>query len=230
AGSVRSARYRRDLAARLAGLKVHQPETGDAPPDPALEQRAAELDRKASRHPCHGCPDRPEHERWAARASKLEREVGGLERRIRTRTEALGRQFDRVLAVLAELGYVRGFSLTPKGEQLRRIYADGDILVAEALSRGLFEGLSSSELAALVSTFVYESRERTPRRVSLPTGALRDRFRSLSELWGEVRRIEASHQVELCRELDLGFVPPVFDWDVGTTIQEGIYASGTSGG
>ncbi len=133
-GSARSARFRRDLAARLATLNVREPaRRQERARDPEAERRAARLERRAAQHPCHRCPDRAEHERWARRASKLEREVDALDRRIRSRTETLGKQFDRVLAVLQELRYVEGFRLTDKGERLRRIYAEGDLLVAEAL-------------------------------------------------------------------------------------------------
>src|SRR5262249_46369809 len=158
--------------------------------DPKAEARAAALERKAGRHPCASCPDRAKHERWAERASKLSHEVAALEQRIRRRTETLGRQFDRVVAVLEDLGYVEGFSLTAKGEGLRRIYAEGDILVSESLAEGLFDGLSPSEVAALVSAFVYESREREPSRPHIPTGALRDRLRALASLWTRIRRVE----------------------------------------
>jgi ATP-dependent RNA helicase HelY len=229
-GSARSARVRRDLAARLATLGVRPPRGRRRRWDPDAERKAADLERQAAGHPCHVCPDRPEHERWAARASKLENEVAGLERRIRSRTETLGRQFDRVLGVLVELGYVRGFSLTEKGNLLRRIYGEGDILVVEALAGGLFAGVSPSELAALVSTLVYESRERTPRRVEIPTGALRSRYQTLSSLWSRVRAVEDSHQVELCRELDPGFMDTVFDWAEGKALEDVLAGSGLTPG
>jgi ATP-dependent RNA helicase HelY len=229
-GSTRSARYRRDLAARLATLNVRPARGRRDRPDPAAEARAVELDRRAAAHPCHSCPERPEHERWATRATKLEREVAGVDRRIRARTETLGRQFDRVLSVLEALGYVRGFSLTEKGERLRRTYAEGDILVVEALSNGLFDGLSPAELAAVVSTFVYESRERVARRTETPTRILRERYRSLSLLWANVRRVEDQHQVELCRELDPGFVPTVFDWAEGKPLEDVLAGSGLPAG
>jgi ATP-dependent RNA helicase HelY len=229
-GSARSARYRRDLAARLATLNVRPPTVRRPPLDPAAEQRARQVERKAERHPCHACPDRPKHERWAHRASTLQKDMAGVERRIRARTETLGRQFDRVLSVLRELRYVDGFSLTPKGEALRRIYGEGDILVAECLDRGLFDALSPPELAALVSTMVYESRERVPRRADIPTGALRDRFRDLSALYGDVRRVEDSNQVQLSRELDPGFISTVFAWAEGKPLEDVLEESGLAPG
>jgi ATP-dependent RNA helicase HelY len=229
-GSARSARVRRDLAGKLAALRVRAPRERRVRFDPAAEAKATELEREAERHPCHACPDRPEHERWAARASKLERDVAALERRIRSRTETLGRQFDRVLAVLEDLVYVRGFSLTDKGERLRRIYGEGDILVVEALSEGVFDGLPPSEFGSLVSTVVYESRERIPRPVDIPTRTLRDSYRRLSELWRKVRRTEDARQVELCRELDPGFLATVFEWAEGKPLDDVLDASGLPAG
>jgi ATP-dependent RNA helicase HelY len=220
-GSVRSARYRRDLAARLATLDVRPPRQSRPQISKEALRRSEDLERKAEQHPCHGCPDRAEHERWAVRASKLQREIDGLERRIRTRTETLGRQFDRVLRVLEGLGYVRQFSLIERGERLARIYGEGDILMAEALAEGAFEGLSPAETAALVSAFVYESRERTPRGpAEMPTAELRARYRALQGLWRRIREVEERHQVELCRELDPGFMGTAFHWAEGKALED----------
>ena len=221
-GSTRSARYRRDLAARLATLNVpRQPHARrDGQADPKTEARAADLDRQAMEHPCHSCPDLAKHERWGERASKVERELGGLGARIRRRTETLGKQFDRVVAVLEELDYVTDFTLSEKGERLRRIYGEGDLIVAESLTEGMFDGLAPAEVAALASTVVFESRSREPRRSEPPTGALRERTRALAQLWSRVRAVEESHQVELSRELDLGFMPAVFDWAEGKPLED----------
>ena len=212
-GSARSARYRRDLAARLVAIDVRPPRRRAGSVDPAAEAKAAALEQRAREHPCHACPDRPHHERWATRATKLEQQIRSVDRRVRARTETLARQFDRVLAVLEDLGYVRGFDLLPKGEALARIYGEGDILVSEALGAGLFAGLSPGEMAALVSTMVYESRERVPRVGSvMPTGAAGERYRRLFAVWRRIRQAEEDRQVELCRELDAGFATAVFHW------------------
>jgi ATP-dependent RNA helicase HelY len=229
-GSARSQRFRRDMAAELARLRPQRPRVRRVQQDPSTETRAAELEQRAAEHPCHTCPDRAEHERWARRATKLQQELATLDRRIRSRTETLGLQFDRVLAVLETLGYVERFALTGKGERLRRIYGEGDILVVESLSEGLFDALSPSEMAALVSTMVYESRERSPRRTDIPTGALRLRFQGLSELRENVRRIEDRHQVALSRDLDPGFVPTVFEWAEGKPLEDVLAASGLPAG
>ncbi len=219
-GSVRSARYRRDLAARLVTLDVRPPRRSRPPGDPGTEREAARFERLAEEHPCHRCPDRAAHERWAARATRLEQQVRGIQRRIRTRTETLARQFERVLGVLADLGYLSGSAVSEKGSILARIYGEGDVLVAEAIDEGLLEDLAPAEAAAVVSTVVYESRERVPTQGGMPTAAASEAHRRLRTIWARVRRAEDLHQVELCRELDEGFAVPVFRWAEGRSLEE----------
>jgi ATP-dependent RNA helicase HelY len=125
---------------------------------------------------------------------------------------------------------VQGFALTDRGERLRRIYAEGDILVVEGLSEGTFDGLSPSELAALVSSLVYESRERAPQRAEMPTARLRERYRDLSAMWSAIRRAEDQQGVALCRELDPGFMGTLFTWAEGKPLEDVLAASGLAAG
>jgi ATP-dependent RNA helicase HelY len=229
-GSARSARFRRDLAARLVALDVRPPKQARDRLDARAQREAARLEDLASRHPCHACPDRPTHERWAVRASQVEQRLREIERRVKTRTETLARQFERVLGVLEELGYVREFAILPKGDVLSRIYGEGDILVAEALGDGLVTGLSPAETAALVSTVVYESRERVPRQADMPTAETAQRYQRLDRLWRRIRRSEDSHHVELCRELEAGFATPVFQWAEGKPLQDVLAETGMAPG
>ena len=178
------------------------------------------MEQKAREHPCHSCPDREKHERWGLRANRLEDQIRGVERRVRARTETLARQFDRVLGVLEDLDYVRDFQLLPKGAALARIYGEGDILVSEAIGEQLFDGLSSPEAAALVSTVVYESRDRVPRPQEMPTRETSARYRRLGELWDRIRTVEDAHHVELCRELEAGFAQSIFHWAEGKPLED----------
>lgn len=229
-GSARSARLRRELAARLLALDVRVQRPSRRQADAKAEREALRRERLAERHPCHTCPERTAHERWAMRASDLERQVRGLERRIRARTETLARRFERVLGVLEQLGYVRGFSILPKGELLARIYGEGDILMAEALAEGLLDSLSPSEAAALVSCVVYESREREPRAGDMPTAEVADRYRRLIRTYRRIRRSEQEHQVDLCREPDAGFATTVFDWAEGRPLEDVLAEAGMAPG
>jgi ATP-dependent RNA helicase HelY len=229
-GSARSARYRRDLAARLVAIDVRPPRRGRDRVDETVEREATRLDRRAREHPCHGCPDRTDHERWARRAGDLEQQVRGIDRRIRARTETLARQLDRVLGVLGDLGYVRHFTILPKGRTLARVYGEGDVLVAEALADGLFGGLTPSEAAALASTIVYESRERVPLEGQMPTSVTAERYRRLSATFRRIRRAEDDHHVELCRELEAGFATAAYRWAEGVVLEDVLRETGMAPG
>ncbi|GIU96641.1 MAG: helicase [Actinomycetota bacterium] len=221
-GSPRSSRFRRDAASALAALAIAPPRRPRRPraADPRVEREAARLEELARRHPCHACPERARHARWAARAAALEQQLAGVERRIRARTETLARRFDRVLGVLADLGYVQGWALTDKGRRLARIYGEGDLVVGELLAEGLLDDLDPAEIAALLSTVVYEARERTAGAGPMPTGRTSERFESLQRIWRRVRRAEDLHAVPASRELETGFAAVAFEWAEGKALED----------
>ena len=229
-GSTRSARFRRDVAAQMVTLRL-KPKADRAPAgDPSVERKAAGMERTAAEHPCAGCPERSKHVRWAERASTLTRQMDGIDRRIRHRTETLARQFDRVLAVLETLECVRDWELTDKGRRLTRIYGEGDLLVGELLDAHILEGLEPPEVAALLSTVIYEARERVPLPGDLPTPATAQRYEQLQRLWRTVRRTEDQHQVQLCRELEAGFATPIFHWAEGKPLEDVLGETGMAPG
>jgi ATP-dependent RNA helicase HelY len=219
-GSSRSARFRRDVASKLVSLQVKRPRAAPGRADPEMERKAVRLEAEAADHACHACPERSKHERWAVRVDGLAAQMRGVDRRIQTRTETLARQFDRVLAVLETLGYVHGWEVTAKGRMLARIYGEGDLLIGESLASGSFEGLSDPEVASLLSSVVYESRERVPTIGAMPTGVTAERYEQLQRTYRRIRRTEEEHQVELSRTLDAGFATPVFHWAEGKPLED----------
>ncbi len=218
-GSTRSARYRRDVAASLVSLRVKPSKDASRRPDPKVEREAARLEALAAEHPCASCPERAKHERWAVRVDEKRRSLRGVERRIRVRTETLARQFDRVLEVLRTLGFVEDWRVTDKGRTLARIYGEADILIGEALSKGVFDDLAPAEVAALLSSAVYEGRERVPLSGQMPTDVTAERYERFQRLWRQIRRTEDEHQVQLCRELEQGFATPIYHWAQGLPLE-----------
>jgi superfamily II RNA helicase len=134
-------------------------------------------------HPCHRCPDREEHARWAERHARLARETGDLRRRMEGRTGSLGRRFDRICALLEQRGYLSSDEATPAGRQLARIWSESDLVVIECLRAGIWDRLEPAELAAVVSTLVYEPR-RDERAVDrMPTTQVRDALAETTRIW-----------------------------------------------
>ena len=63
-----------------------------------------------------------------------------MRHRIEQRTNTIARQFDRVCEVLEELDYLEGESVTPAGAALARIYSELDLVAAECLRQGIWDG------------------------------------------------------------------------------------------
>ena len=106
-------------------------------------QRGNPLERLAQKHPVAACPDASQHLRALRRVERLERDLANERRQRRNDDASLGRQLDRVLDVLAALGFVDGWTLTAAGDQLARIYHENDLFIADCIGLGLLDDLDT---------------------------------------------------------------------------------------
>jgi ATP-dependent RNA helicase HelY len=221
----RSPQARRDLAASLRNTGLGRAPAGrprrgrSAATD---DEQLAELRAALRRHPCHGCADREEHARWAERKLRLERETDSIRERVTGRTGSLTRTFDRVCDVLTARGYLDPEGVTDAGRVLARIWTEADLLVAECLRRGVWDGLNPAELAGVVSTVVYEARREGEDRAGVPRGPVSDAIGEMLRLWEGIEHDESRRQLSLTRELDLGFVWPIYRWARGEPLQKAL--------
>ena len=132
--------------------------------------------------------------------------------------------------MLEELGYLDGDTVTPEGQRLGRLYTELDLLAAECLRRGLWDGLSPAELAACVSALSFESRrsdEASPPR--LPGGRVRGVLASMVSLWADLDKTEQEHRLSFLREPDAGFAWPAHAWAQGRPLED-VLATGLTPG
>lgn len=232
--SPRAASHRRDLAAALRAEIAAGRVEGAAPsrrqgrPVARDEDEAiAGLRRRLRAHPCHACPDREEHARWAERWQRLDGEHRALVRRIEGRTGSIATVFDRICDVLVTLGYLEkvpgeGTRVTEDGRWLRRLYAENDLLLAECLRRGAWQDLDVPGLAAAVSAVVYsarrDDRERTPAVPGGPASRLGVALDATTRIWSELDDLEGAHRLETVQPLDLGLVQAVHRWAAGRSL------------
>jgi ATP-dependent RNA helicase HelY len=233
----RNPQMRRDLASTL-----RQATHDLAPPPPPARERGdvrrsgrdqemEGLRRRLREHPCHGCPDREDHARWAERWFKLDRDATTLRRRVDQRTNTVARQFDRVCEVLETLGYLADDDVTPLGRPLRRIYSELDLVVAEAIRVGVLDGLGPAGLAAALSTMVYEAR-RPEDVVSarVPGGDTQRAIDDLERLWRELSEVEREHRLDFLRRPDSGLAWAAYRWtegdDLGDVLDENDLTAG----
>jgi len=186
------------------------------------QQQIQSLRRRMQRHPCHSCPDREAHARWAERYWKLKRSTDKTRQQIDQRTGTVARVFDRVVEVLAALEYVAvdedgGTVLTPAGRTMRRIYGERDLLVAESLRQRLWDDLDAPSLAALACCLVYEPRrdEAGPGERGLPRGAFRGALDATQTLWQELDDLERDHRLPGSEAPASGLAPAMHGWARG---------------
>jgi len=249
----RNPQMRRDLA---SSLRTRTHGLTPPPPAPEVEVRAPEVEVRAKRaskprndpqrpgqgkvdqlrarlktHPCHDCPDREDHARWAERWFKLDHDSGTLRRRIEQRTNTVARQFDRVCDVLTALHYLAGDTVTDRGSHLRRLYTDMDLLAAESLRAGLWDGLDASELAAALSVLVFEARRpddaSSPR---MPPGPVQESIAAMVRLWGELDALERDHRLDFLRQPDLGFAWAAHRWAEGEELDAILHVTDLAAG
>jgi ATP-dependent RNA helicase HelY len=232
--SPRNPQDRRDLASTLRNkvpddVRERRRTRGDAAASDDTEIARLRADLRA--HPVHGCDKREDHARWAERYHRLDRETEQLRRRVEGRSQVIARTFDRVCAVLQQLGYLDGDDVTAEGRRLGRIYNELDLLTAESLRAGLWDKLDHAELAACVSALVYESRQpddAAPPRT--PTGPSQDALAAMVRLWGELEAVERDNRVSFLREPDLGFAWTAYRWAKGDDLDEVLLESDLTAG
>jgi ATP-dependent RNA helicase HelY len=228
--SPRSPQHRKDLTATMRNRLASHPDgqrRGRRPARAADWERAApdaaevaKLRKRMRRHPCHDCPDREEHARFAERYLRLARETEALEHRVADRSHVIARTFDRVCRVLEHLGYLDGDTVTADGRRLAGLYTELDLLASECMRRGQWDDLSPAELAACVSALSFESRQaddaHPPR---LPKGRVPDVLAAMVRTWSELDQLEKDNDLSFLREPDLGFAWAAYRWARGVKLE-----------
>ncbi|MEZ5092630.1 DEAD/DEAH box helicase [Nocardioides sp.] len=225
----RNPQARRDLASALRERTRHldPPEVGrrrrgGSRPEGEVERQVAELRAALKAHPCHDCPDREDHARWADRWFKLSRDAATLERRVEQRTNTVARTFDRVCQVLQGLGYLTddGERVTDRGRHLMRIYSDMDLVAAESIRHDLWQGLDPAELAAVLSVLVFEARRTDDASPRWPGGRARPVTEQMVRLWRDLADVEREHRLDFLREPDAGFAWAAWRWALGDDLDD----------
>jgi superfamily II RNA helicase len=169
---------------------------------------------------CHRCP-------WGAttRCEHASRDLERLEERVAQRRAALDafknaywQEFLRVVEVLEQYRAVRDGRLEPKGRLIAALRHDNELLLAETISRNLFEDMSVAEAAALCSALLEESRSGEPQ---LARAFLKKRSKLKRRLDQLVQIADGVWQAQRARHLGMpvtvhpGFMPSVFRWASG---------------
>jgi ATP-dependent RNA helicase HelY len=235
-GGPRQAAWRKRVAAEVRGVEMPPggPKGPVTPVDTGTAERIAELRAAIRAHPVHGDPDLPEVEVWAHRHDDLVAETERMERKVRRRTGSLVRELDRIIDVLAELGYLTEDASDPTptehGLMLAGLYAETDLVLAEALRRGLLDDLDGPDLAAVASVFVHETRQKDAPPPAFPTPTVEQVIGRIGAVWADVVGREEAAGLRPTRMLDAGFADIVWRWASGADLDDALGLSEMTAG
>ena len=226
-----SGKVRKDTASALRQRLAGQDDDARAevrrrakrsPSTAATDQELLALREELAAHPCADCPDLASHLRWVGRWRRTRGELEGVQRRIRGRTSSLARQFDRLTALLVELGYLapdepEGEELRPtaSGLRLRRLFSDRDLLIAQCLEHGAWAGLDPAGLAAVVSAAVHETRRDDRAPETIPDPAVDAALAASARLAAALQSAETRHGITPTTAPDPAIAGIVHRWARG---------------
>ncbi|MET0896823.1 MAG: RNA helicase [Mycobacterium sp.] len=236
----RRPQVRRDLASSLrsaaAGLVMpaDRRKRGQAGDEPDIDPELIRLRTRMREHPSHGASDRDAKARVAERYLRVERDNALLQKKIGAATNSLARTFDRIVGLLTERGFIEttgadgDYRVTDDGRLLARIYNESDLLVAECLRTGAWQGLAPAELAAVLTAVVFETRGvdgPAPRAHDVPQAGIRTALVQTRRLSGQLRADEVRHRIAPTREPDEGFVTAMHRWATSGDLTSALAAS-----
>jgi ATP-dependent RNA helicase HelY len=182
----------------------------------SLERRVEERTRELEQYAAAGAAGHPEVE---ARMRRAEHDLRRLRRRLQRRRDDLIERFHARIAVLEELGYLDGWTLTPRGSRLRGVYNEKDLLVVEAIERGLLDDLTPAEFAAVASTLTYEPRREDDGQARM-AGTVSDRVAAIDAVSHELAAAEVAAGLEASGSPEGGFAGLAYAWASGATLDE----------
>jgi ATP-dependent RNA helicase HelY len=211
------------LRARLNDVDLDAKRRRQPVGDPEIQSQIEQRRITVRHHPCHSCPEREAHARWAERALRLERESARLHARMESRSNTIAKHFDKICLVLESLGYLTGDggrNVSKHGRMLARIYAELDLVTAECIRAGVFAGLTHPQLAAVLASLVFEARrsDEAGRHPRMPDARSNAAMIEVRRIWHEVSLVERDARLERGPEPDIGFSEAAYGWAAGRSL------------
>ncbi|MCT1442734.1 DEAD/DEAH box helicase [Corynebacterium glucuronolyticum] len=183
-------------------------------------------------HPAHNWENRDAYARLGEQLMREERRRDNLQSAVSSARETLGKTFDRILDLLAELDYItpgENPTVTDEGQRLALLHNESDLLIASCLKRGIWDELDPAELAGVVSVTVFENRKEVRGRVGAPTERMATAMNNTMRIYTELSSDEQRHKLALSREPEPGFALAMHQWVAGAPLDYALEAAAASG-
>ena len=201
-------KFLKEASSRLATAKIRQ-----------TSRMKHTAKSQQTEHPVASDPDLKFRLIAAESAERIDRELEQLEKRVSNSTQSVSNKFDELVKLLTEWGFVDEWSLTQRGQMLSHIFHESDLLIANCVSEGIFDGLSAPNMAALASVFVFQARGGEESIAThFPNNELKTRWRSAAKLSQKLASAETNHGLVVHRGPEAGFMGAALDWASGTPL------------
>ena len=201
-------KFLKEASSRLATAKIRQ-----------ASRMKHTAKSQQTEHPVASDPDLKFRLIAAESAERIDRELEQLEKRVSNSTQSVSNKFDELVKLLTEWGFVDEWSLTQRGQMLSHIFHESDLLIANCVSEGIFDGLSAPNMAALASVFVFQARGGEESIAThFPNNELKTRWRSAAKLSQKLASAETNHGLVVHRGPEAGFMGAALDWASGTPL------------
>ena len=100
---------------------------------------------------------------------------------------------------------------------LSHIFHESDLLIANCVSDGVFDGLSAANMAALASIFVFQARGGEESASHFPNNEMKVRWKSATKISQRLATSETNHGLVVHRGPEAGFMGAALDWVNGTS-------------
>ena len=151
---------------------------------------------------------------------RLRKEIEQLEQRPSARAGSVNQRFMDVVELLAELGYVEGWSLTDKGHVLAGVFHESDLMVTEVITGGILEKLSVPDLVACVSCLVFEPRGGDSGHVRWPNDTVRNRFKRMEKTSTRLNALQQERGIQMHRSPHAGLAMDAMRWAQGSPLSD----------
>ncbi len=225
-------KVRRQVGARMdsLGKKAEDAaaQTGRPSEETELSEAVARVKEEIDNNRCNNCAHRQRCMQSARRVEKISRQIESASKERDSGYDVVSRRLADVVEVLNKFGFMRGEELENKGELLRRVYNECDLLLVEALDAGMISRLEPRELVAFASWFIYESREAETDEEKLIARAEEEHLQGmlgevldwLNTTLDSMKTAEAEGGLDLLGSPDTGFGEAAYMWAGGAELEE----------
>lgn len=213
--------------------KRSRPKARDDQKVRALLDESAYLEERLRKHPVHSCPERESHATLGHQYARLVRERNAVATKINARSAKIVEEFAAVCHVLRELRFLEDNDVTQRGQRLRRIYGERDLLVAQVIAQGQWANLKPEELAGIVAGVVYEPRgddanAAAPSHFNSP--GLTQAWEATYDAFELVHKVEVAAGHEVTAAPSPALVNLVYRWARGASLATILEDTDLSGG